>query len=154
MPEAHPNKTPFAGTLAILDEPSDRPPSGARGHQVILTRKAAQDALWSLIGMGVNVHSNASKHGAEKKDGVIDHAEIIGNTIYVRGYLFGRDLPGVVSALQAGAESWGMSYEVADAHVDDMRAAIWTISAVTFTGAAIMPLDKVAYKKTKFYFLT
>lgn len=153
MSTNHPNKTAFAGTLAVLDEPSDRPPAGARGHNVILTLKAAQDALWSLIGMGVNAHADGEKHGAEKKAGVIDHAEIIGDTIYVRGYLFGRDLPGVISALQAATEPWGMSYEVADAHVDDVRAAIWTISAVTFTGAAIMPLDKVAYRKTKFYFL-
>lgn len=154
MTDSHPNKAPFAGILAIVDEPSDKAPSGARGHKVILTRKAAEDALWSLIGMGVNVPAgNVKQHGSQEKAGVIDHAEIIGNTIYICGYLFGRDLPGVVSTLQAAAEPWGMSYEVADAHVDDMRTAVWTISAVTFTGAAIMPLDKVAYQKTRFYFV-
>lgn len=153
MPEAHPNKSPFAGILAIVDEPSDRSPSGARGHKVILTRRAAQDALWSLIGMGVNVVPGGEKHEAKNKVGVIEHAEVIGNTIYVRGYIFGWDMPEIVSTLQAAADPWGMSYEAHDAHVDDLRAAVWTVSKVTFTGAAIMPLDRVAYKKTKFYFV-
>ena len=31
----------------------------------------------------------------------------------------------------------GMSYELADAHVDDMRAEVWSLTRVTFTGAAI-----------------
>ena len=153
MNDPHPNKTPFAGILAILDEPSDKAPAGARGHRVILTRRAAEDALWSLKGMGVNVVPGGGKHEAKKKVGVIDYAEIIGKEIHVRGYLFGWDMPEVVSTLQAAAEPWGMSYELHDSSVDDMRAAVYVISACIFTGAAIMPLDKVAYQKTKFYFV-
>jgi hypothetical protein len=44
----------------------------------------------------------------------------------------------------------GMSYELADAHVADMRAAIWTITRATFTGAAILLRDKAAYRRTSF----
>src|SRR6185312_3513112 len=43
LPEVagHPNRVPFEGVLTLVDEPSNRPPSGARGHRVILTRAAA-----------------------------------------------------------------------------------------------------------------
>ena len=31
-----------------------------------------------------------------------------------------------------------MSYELADARVEDMRAEVWKLTRVTFTGAAIL----------------
>ena len=31
-----------------------------------------------------------------------------------------------------------MSYELAEAHVADMRAQVWTLTRATFTGAAIL----------------
>jgi hypothetical protein len=42
----------------------------------------------------------------------------------------------------------GMSYEIANAQVADVRAAIWTLVAVTFTGAAILRREKSAYRNT------
>jgi hypothetical protein len=44
----------------------------------------------------------------------------------------------------------GMSYELADAHVADMRAQVWTLTRATFTGAAILLRDKAAYRNTSF----
>jgi len=44
----------------------------------------------------------------------------------------------------------GMSYELADAHVADMRAPIWTLTRATFTGAAILLREKAAYRSTSF----
>jgi hypothetical protein len=41
-----------------------------------------------------------------------------------------------------------MSYEVADARVADMNASVWTLTRVTFTGAAILRRDKAAYGET------
>src|SRR5258706_8737395 len=35
----HPNRLPFEGVLTLLDVPSDKAPSGARGHRVVLTRQ-------------------------------------------------------------------------------------------------------------------
>ncbi|MGB6133443.1 MAG: hypothetical protein WBG54_16810, partial [Acidobacteriaceae bacterium] len=37
LPEVagHPNRMPFSGVLTLVDEPSTRPPSGARGHRVV-----------------------------------------------------------------------------------------------------------------------
>jgi len=41
----HPNRLPFEGCLTLVDVPSDRAPSGARGHRVVLTKEAAEKAL-------------------------------------------------------------------------------------------------------------
>ena len=46
--EGHPNRVDFRGVLTVVDVISDRVPSGARGHRVVLTRAAAEDALPSL----------------------------------------------------------------------------------------------------------
>ena len=42
----------------------------------------------------------------------------------------------------------GLSYEVADARVRDIRAHIWMLDEVTFTGAAILLKKKAAYENT------
>jgi hypothetical protein len=42
----------------------------------------------------------------------------------------------------------GMSYEISDACVADVRAKVWTLTRVTFTGAAILRRDKAAYRNT------
>jgi hypothetical protein len=69
----------------------------------------------------------------------------------VRGYLYARDFPEVASAMAAHApEAMGMSYELADARVEDMRAEIWKLTRVTFTGAAILLREKAAYRATSF----
>ena len=47
-------------------------------------------------------------------------------------------------------QEMGMSYELADAHVADMRASVWTLTRATFTGAAILLRDKAAYRATSF----
>jgi hypothetical protein len=70
----------------------------------------------------------------------------------VEGYLFARDFPEIEArtAPEAGLRQMGMSYELADAHVADMRASIWTLTRATFTGAAILLREKAAYRGTSF----
>jgi hypothetical protein len=148
----HPNKRQFLGVLAFVDKPSDKSPKGARGHKVVLTRRAAENALESLIGMGINIHPDDRGHNETSKVGVIEDAEITGDEIFVTGYLFQRDCPEVIARLE-GSSDYGMSYETTDAHVDDMRAEVWELSQVTFTGAAILRRDKAAYRLTDFVLL-
>jgi hypothetical protein len=153
MPEVadHPNRIPFEGVLTVVDEASTRPPSGARGHRVILTRDAARAALPSLLGMAVDYAPKWDGHDARAKCGIITEADVIGNQLRVRGYLFGRDFPEVVQQLeQSVSGNMGMSYELADAHVADMRADVWTLTRATFTGAAILLREKAAYRNTSF----
>lgn len=151
----HPNRIPFEGVLTVVDAVSDRAPSGARGHRVILTRAAATAALPSLLGMAVDYRPGWDGHDARRKCGILTEADFDGQgagaRLCVSGYLFGRDFPEVEEQMRKGPSgSMGMSYELADAHVADMRASIWTLTRATFTGAAILLRDKAAYRQTSF----
>lgn len=147
----HPNKIRFRGVLAVLDVATDAAPSGARGHCVILTKQAAAEALESLIGMGVNHRDTFDGHRTESKIGIIDTAVIVDNRIEVAGYLFRLDAKGVIHRIEAATSRLGMSYELDAAHVEDMRAKVWTIIKIAyFTGAAIIDAEKAACKSTSF----
>jgi hypothetical protein len=148
----HPNRLPFEGVLTLVDVASDKAPSGAKGHRVVLTREAAEAALPSLLGMAVDYKAGWDGHDARQKCGIITAAEVDGRKLTVAGYLFARDFPEMEAKIQAeGAGSaMGMSYELADAHVADMRAQVWTLTRATFTGAAILLREKAAYRSTSF----
>ena len=147
----HPNRLPFEGVLTLVDVASDKAPSGARGHRVVLTNAAAEAALPSLLGMAVDYKAGWDGHDARRKCGIITSAEIEDKRLMVAGYLFARDFPEMEPALMLGtAPGMGMSYELADAHVADMRASIWTLTRATFTGAAILLREKAAYRGTSF----
>ncbi len=151
--EGHPNRLPFEGVLTLVDVPSDRAPSGSRGHRVMLTREAAEAALPSLMGMAVGYKSGWDGHDARQKCGIITAAELEGGRLEVSGYLFARDFPEFGSEMdeELGQDGrMGMSYELADAHVADMRASVWTLTRATFTGAAILLREKAAYRGTSF----
>jgi hypothetical protein len=171
----HPNREPFRGVLTLVDVVSDKAPVGARGHRVVLARAAADAALASLLGMGLDYAPSLDRHDARRKIGVITRAEIVGKQLELGGYLFAKDFPEIVreigrgggnqlgptgretlgrTSLQAAGESHrayaplGMSYEIADARVADVRSRVWTLTHVTFTGAAVLRRDKAAYRNT------
>src|SRR5690242_11642933 len=75
--DGHPNRLPFRGVLTLVDVASDKPPSGAKGHCVMLTRAAAEKALPSLLGMALDFTPNLDGHDARRKVGVITSAEIV-----------------------------------------------------------------------------
>jgi hypothetical protein len=169
----HPNREPFRGVLTLVDVISDSAPSGARGHRVVLTRAAAEAGLASLLGMGLDYAPSLDRHDTRRKIGVITRAEIMGRKLELGGYLFGKDFPEIVREIgrgnrahQSSADSegnarsqshfssernhelLGMSYEITDARVADMRSTIWTLTRVTFTGAAVLRRNKAAYRDT------
>lgn len=155
----HPNREPFRGVLTLVDTPSDKPPAGSRGHRVILTRVAAERALPSLLGMALDYSPMLDRHDVRRKVGVITSAEIVGKAIELSGYLFAKDFPEIVEQIERGVihasaarrrplNPLGMSYELSDASVADVRDTIWTLTRVTFTGAAILRRDKAAYRET------
>jgi len=165
----HPNRAGFRGVLTIVDVASDKSPAGARGHRVLLTRSAAEAAIPSLMGMGLDYSPALDRHDARRKIGVITHAEIVGRVIEVGGFLYARDFPEIVKQIdspqrQAASVSGrarsmnansrapnmklGMSYEITDAVVEDIKASVWILSRVTFTGAAVLRRDKAAYCST------
>lgn len=148
--EPHPNRRPFTGILTYIDRPSDTAPSGSRGRRVIITKRAAESALGTLIGMGLGVSAKFDTHDAKNKLGVITDAQLVDDRLDVQGFIYARDFPEFPREYNKRPHSWGMSYELADAHVEDMRSSIWIINKLTFTGAAILLRDKGAYKATKF----
>ena len=149
--DGHPNRVAFEGTLTMVDTASDKAPAGARGHRVMLTREAAEKALPSLLGMAVDYRPGWDGHDARRKIGLLTEADLEGRKLTVRGYLYARDFPDVAEAILGHApEKLGMSYEIADARVEDVRAEIWKLTRVTFTGAAILLREKAAYGETSF----
>jgi hypothetical protein len=93
----------------------------------------------------------------------------VGRVIEVGGFLYARDFPEIVKEIgrpkphrelvlgaQEGGESLGrathlrlgMSYEITDALVEDIKASVWILNRVTFTGAAILRRNKAAYGST------
>jgi hypothetical protein len=145
----HPNRLPFEGVLTLVDVPSDKAPSGSRGHRVMLTRAAAEAALPSLLGMAVDYKEGWDGHDARQKCGIITSAELDGRHLRVAGFVFGKDFPEIEQRME-NPGTMGMSYELADAHVSDMQASVWTLTKATFTGAAILLRDKAAYSGTSF----
>lgn len=236
MPEVkgHPNRVGFRGVLTVVDMASQKPPSGAKGHLVVLSKSAAEAALPSLMGMALDYSPSFDRHDVRRKVGVITQADIVGKNVELGGYLFARDFPEIVEEIgkagsgvsarlgvapnlmgsrvaqlgcggvRSAAKSFGkkesrwshsltavarearaiaavmrkfrgggrtilgeidstirieagrlssggelgMSYEVTDVDVVDPRANIWTLSKVTFTGAAILRRNKAAYRNT------
>ena len=145
----HPNRLPFEGVLTLVDVASDKAPSGARGHRVVLTRAAAEAALPSLLGMAVDYKAGWDGHDARQKCGIITSAELDGRRLTVAGFVFSKDFPEIEQRLGIDG-AMGMSYELAEAHVEDMRASVWTLTRATFTGAAILLREKAAYRDTSF----
>jgi len=231
MPEVvgHPNRTAFRGVLTMVDAPSQRAPSGAKGHLVVLTRRAAETALPSLLGMALDYSPTLDRHDVRRKVGVITRAEIVGQNLELGGYLFARDFPEIVeeiaksgrgnrrspdsrlykhmqartmhaavssrcwtegsrlrtslraaadqilnlttamkripgnsqkqaggfhptiraeTCVSSGIAGLGLSYEVTDVQVANMKEQVWALAKVTFTGAAILRRDKAAYRET------
>ena len=146
MTQTFPNRRNFEGVLTVIGLPSDKAPSGARGHRVVLTREAVENALASLELAPVGFGNCWSIHNIRQRCGIITAGKIDGDKLRVRGHLFATDYPEVVTMMEKGA--LGMSYELADAHVADMRESVWTITRFSFCGAAILYADKAAYSTT------
>ena len=136
MPDVvgHPNRLPFRGVLTLVGVASQRSPSGARGHRVMLTRSATEAALPSLLGMALDYAPALDAHDARRKIGIITEANIVPmpqsktanatGQIAIRGYLFAHDFPDVVDEIRSRSDSTlGMSYEIANATVPNQEAA-------------------------------
>jgi len=99
MPEVqgHPNRAAFRGVLTVVDEPSQRAPQGSKGRRVLLTRKAAEAAVPSLLGMAVDYAPSLDRHDMQRKVGVITRADVVGRNLEVGGFLYAKDFPGIVN---------------------------------------------------------
>jgi len=144
----HPNKLPFSGVLAKLDQPSDAAPSGSRGKRIVLTKKAAEAALDSLLGMAVDFTPELDGHDPQAKIGVITGAEIRGHDLCIEGFLYAADFPVVITGIKTNKPKLGFSFEARDLMTTDPNADPVSIAACVCTGAAILFKDKAAYRTT------
>jgi hypothetical protein len=69
---AHPNKMPFRGLLVRLDEPSDEPPFGSKGHRILAPVDVARKRLSSIKGMGLNYSKEHQDQGDEEAGGIYE----------------------------------------------------------------------------------
>lgn len=151
--EGHPNRRGFKGVLTVVEQASERSPSGARGHKVLLTEEGTRRALPSLLGMALDYSPELDRHDARRKVGIITAADLkaaVGRAqrVDVEGYLFARDFPEVVEDMRRRRGQLGMSYEIADVRVVDTSAPVWVATDFKFTGAAVLLKEKAAYAAT------
>ena len=145
---AHPNKMPFNGVLTRVDVPSDSAPNGSSGKRVQVTRLAAERALPTLIGMGVNFGATMVAHSLKSVVGIIEAASLEGNDIRISGYVFAKNFPGEASTIKAQQHKLGFSYELDVLDIESSTADPMVITDCVFTGAAILLRDKAAYLNT------
>jgi hypothetical protein len=150
LPEVdnHPNRHSFSGVLAHVDRPSDGSPYGSEGRRIVLTRAAAENALGSLLGMGVNVAVGMNGHAAQAKIGVLTSAYIEGSELRVAGHLFSSDFKQQVNEIKAEQHRLGMSFECRDITVRDPDGDPLYITACCFTGASILRKVMASYVTT------
>ena len=90
-----------------------------------------------------------SPNGPMESEKTLPHGSPKDRALAIGGYLYARDFPELVREIKAkGPAVLGMSYEIADAKIDDLSSEVWAISDFTFTGAAVLRRDKAAYRET------
>jgi hypothetical protein len=148
MPGGHVNKMPFSGILTRIDEPSDSPPGGAGGKRVLITRAAAEGALASLLGMGVDLTKDLAGHDAQKKIGIITGAHIDGSALRIAGFIYAADFPDEALRIHTDHADLGFSFEARNLGVESATSDPLIVKSCTFTGAAILLKNEAAYKTT------
>lgn len=148
----HPNRLWFRGVLLLVDTESDRSPHTSSPelgkHCIIMDRAATQAALPSLLGMAVSCKATWDGHNPRVKVGVITAAWISGVELVVEGHIYAWDFPEVEAAV--ATLDMGMSFDIYDVGIEDMRRKVWTLDRLTFTGAAILLRKDAAFQTTSF----
>lgn len=144
----HPNRHSFSGVLAHVDRPSDGSPYGSEGRRIVLMRAAAENALGSLLGMGINVATDLNGHAQQAKIGILTSAYLEGNELRVAGHLFSSDFRQQVDQIRAEQHRLGMSFECRDINVLDPDGDPLFITKCCFTGASILRKVMASYVNT------
>jgi hypothetical protein len=148
----HPNRMPFSGVLTRVGVASDHPPGGSNGKNIVLTREAAETALPTLMGMGVNLADKMDGHHTQQHVGVITAAHLdrdeISDLIRVEGIIYNLNYPKAAAAIKANKDDLGFSFESQDNYTDDVNGNPLNIVACTFTGASILMKNAAAYRTT------
>jgi hypothetical protein len=144
----HPNRMPFSGVLTRVGVPSDKAPHGSNGKRVLLTADAAEAAIPSLLGMGVDLTADLDGHDAQKKIGVITAAHIDGDALLIEGFIYAADFPKEALSINVKQAELGFSFEAQNLAVESVDTDPLVVKSCVFTGAAILMKDAAAYQTT------
>lgn len=142
----------FSGSLLITDSPSEGIPEGTDGHRVLITHQAVRQALPSLVNTNLNATRDWTAHGT-RGIGIITGAELLGATVIVRGVFlpqFSTVARELRYTLAGNPGAMGLSPEFEIGKIENKSAAVWRVTALRFTGAAIIWRDRAAFKRTAF----
>ena len=114
----------------------------------MLTMEAVKQGLDSLLGMAVDYQPDFDGHNPQAKIGVITAAEIEGNAISIKGFIYAADFPNVAKEIKANKDLLGFSFEARDLMTNDPKADPILIVGCVFTGAAILQKNTAAYSTT------
>lgn len=145
----HPNRVPFRGVVAKLDQPSDGAPHGTMGRRIIIPSALASELSPGLLLAPINIDRALSGHDLSRVIGSITNAYVEGSDWVVEGVLFGKNFPDEVDLIKAEKDSLGMSIEMSHLQwVNPFALGTITMKMATPTGAAILLKKKAAYQTT------
>ncbi|WP_051949296.1 DUF6582 domain-containing protein [Methylosinus sp. PW1] len=147
LPDDHPNFKPFEGVLFKIDTPSDGPPGGARGRRIIISKAVAEAAIPTILRMGVNLAPRMDGHDPQKKLGLVSEAFVDGSDFRIKGGLYAEDFPKEYAEIKAAQKELGFSLEACRFR-GKVEGEFLRITALTFSGAAILKAKDAAYKST------
>lgn len=144
--QGHLNRLPFKGVLCRIDVASDAAPHGSGGRRVVVTRAAAQTAVSSLVGQGINAAPGLRAHAPTAKCGVITAARVAGDRIEIEGHLWALDLPEITASIRSRTVDLGLSFEASD--VQAAAGDPMVVTRCTFTGASVLLRTDAAWRST------
>lgn len=145
----HPNRLAFNGVLTRVGVASDSAPSGSGGKRVLITAEAAERALPSLMGMGINLTEKMDGHKPTAKIGIITEAHIEADALRIGGFIYSSDHPAEAKKILAEQAQLGFSFEARNITVKDTDADPLVVTDLYFTGASVLLKSAAAYKSTR-----
>ena len=142
----------FSGVLLIADKPSTKPPSGARGHRILVTKGTLRKSIKSLIGAPLWASSCLSKHDRiSNRVGTIHEATLDEDFLIISGEIDRSD--DRFLSIQASQETLGLSFDALDCTVKDMRERVWVLDSVNLIGATVLYRRKASFRKDTIFWL-
>ena len=147
LPEIeHLNWFPVEGICSYIDKVSDRPvhvdnyeaKTNSEGPKIILTRAAVENALPSLLGMGLCCQPAIPDRSIPRSNcGVITEAWIDDDKLMIRGGIYGLQFPEVIAELEKNCVQLCPSFH--DTLFDHTKLPeLASILHTTFTGVSLL----------------
>jgi hypothetical protein len=135
----------FEGILFLLNKPPAQSPRGCRGHKILFTPATIEKALEQLPGKPLFSSQCLTTHDITNPIGIIEKAFIVGDMFCISGSMHEEKF--ISQHLNASGETLGLSFDVLNANIEDLRQVIWTCIKADFIGATMLLQSKAAYRE-------